>query len=188
MNTTILLTVSKKVREIRMNKKIKQVDLATKAQISKGLLSQIENGRTIPSLPVLLQIIKALEIDYSTFFEGIENQTSGRFIYKQKEDYQRVEKEEAVGFNYFSILSESFGNIALQFNILELAPNAQREKVATNGFTYLYILQGEVDYLLDDETVCLSEGDSLLFNGNIPHVPLNHSGSVARIFVLYILS
>jgi len=188
MSTTILLAIGKKVREIRINRKMKLVDLAIEARISKGLLSQIENGRTIPSLPVLLQIIKAIGVDYSVFFEGIENQTSGKFFFKRKKDYTRVEKEEAVGFHYFSILSESIGNVALQFNILELEPNARREKVITNGFTYLFMLQGEVEYLLDGEVLTLCEGDSLFFNGNIPHVPLNNSASVVRIFVLYILS
>lgn len=188
MNNTVLLSIGKKIREIRTSKKIKLIDLAASAQISKGLVSQIENGRTIPSLPVLFQIIKALEIDYPSFFEGIDNHSSNQIILKRKEEYSPIEKEEAIGFNYFSILAESIGNVALQFNILELKPEAQRNKVVTNGYTYLYILQGDIDYLLDDELVALHEGDSLFFNGTIPHVPQNNSNSIARILVLYMLS
>lgn len=188
MNSTILLSIGKKVHEIRTSKKMKLVELAALANVSKGLLSQIENGRTIPSLPVLLHLIKALDIGYSDFFEGIENQPAGNYLLQRKENYTRTEKEEARGFSYFSILSESSGNVTLQFYMLELEPDAEREKVVTNGYTYLYVLQGKVDYILDKEMLTLYEGDSLFFNGNIPHVPKNNSGLLIRMLVVYILS
>nr|WP_227256257.1 helix-turn-helix transcriptional regulator [Pedobacter sp. MR2016-19] len=46
-------------------------ELADKAEVSKGLISQIENSRTIPSLMVLMDIIKSLEIDLNSFFKDI---------------------------------------------------------------------------------------------------------------------
>ena len=188
MNSSILLLIGRKLKDIRIQKKIKLVDLAGKAKISKGLLSQIENNRTIPSLPVLLQIINVLEVDYSSFFEGIENQASTQLIFKRKEDYSSIEKEDAVGFQYFSILSENIGNVSFQFNILELKPDAQRDKVVTDGYTYILMLTGEVEYTVGENSFILSEGDSLFFNGAIPHVPRNSSGTIAKLFVLYILS
>ena len=188
MNNSIVLSIGKKIREIRTQQKLKLTDIADKAGISKGLLSRIENGRTIPSLPVLLHIIKVLDIDYSGFFEGIDNPQLSSYIVKRREEYTHLEKEEAVGFSYFSILSEGFGNVAMQVNILELEPDAKREKVTTDGYTYLYILQGKVDYLLNDEIVHLEEGDSLLFNATIPHVPQNNTPSPAKLLVLYIIS
>ncbi len=175
-------------QKIRNQKKIKLVQLATTAKISKGLLSQIENNRTIPSLPVLIQIISALEVDFSDFFREIENQTFSQAVFIRKEDYQKIQKEEAVGFEYSSILTENIGNVSFQFNILELMPHAKRQKVTTNGYTYIYMLAGEVEYLLDKIPYLLKEGDSLFFNGNIPHVPYNASDSAARMFVLNILT
>jgi len=188
MDSAILLLIGRKIKDIRIQKKIKLVELAIKSKISKGLLSQIENNRTIPSLPVLIQIINALEVDYSSFFKEIENQTSVQLIYKKKEDYSRIDKEEAIGFQYFSILTENIGNVSFQFNILELKPDAQRDKVTTDGYTYLLMLQGEVEYLLGEKSYILKEGDSLFFNGNIPHVPHNYANTNAKIFILYILS
>lgn len=188
MGNKSLLLIGKKLKEIRIQKKIKLVELAVKAKISKGLLSQIENNRAIPSLPVLLQIINALEIDYSSFFKEIESQTSSELIYKKKEDYSKINKEESVGFEYFLIFSENIGNVNFQFNILELKPEAKRNKVTTDGYTYLYMLHGEVKYKVGKDSYILKEGDSLFFNGNIPHVPHNNTNEIAKIFVLYILA
>ncbi len=188
MNSNILLLIGRKLKDIRIQKKIKLVKLASKAKISKGLLSQIENNRTIPSLPVLLQIINVLEIDYSSFFEGIENQTSTQLVFIRKEDYTRIEKEDAIGFQYLSILSENINHVNFQFNILELKPDARRDTVLTNGYTYILMLTGEVEYIVGENSFILNEGDSLFFNGSVPHVPRNYSGKTATLFVLYILS
>lgn len=188
MTSSTLSGISKKIKAIRTNKMLKLTEVAEKAKISKGLLSRIENGRVIPSLPVLLQIIKTLEVDYATFFDGIDNDLNRGYLLIRKADYERIEKEDAIGFQYFSILSESVGNVSLDFNLLELSPNAQREKVTTQGYTYLFLIRGSIEYILDDEVLVMNEGDSLFFNATIPHVPKNPTTETAKIFVLYIIS
>lgn len=188
MTSSILSGISKKIKATRTSKMLKLTEVAEKAKISKGLLSRIENGRVIPSLPVLLQIIKTLEVDYATFFDGIDNDLNSGYLLIRKENYERIEKEDAIGFQYFSILSESAGNVSLDFNILELSPNAQREKVTTQGYTYLFLISGSIEYILNDEVLVMNEGDSLFFNATIPHVPRNTTTKTAKIFVLYIIS
>ena len=188
MDNNTLLVIGKKVREIRIEKNYKLIDVADKAGISKGLLSKIENGRTIPSLPVLLQIIRSLEVDYSFFFEGVEEQSNYLYIHRKKEDYHPQIKEDSVGFNYLSILSENVGQMAFQAAILNLAPNAQREMVSTDGYEFLYMINGSVDYHLGNEIVHLKEGESLFFNGRIPHVPKNYSAQMVKILVVYLLT
>ena len=48
-----LIGIGKRIKEIRKKQHITINTLATNAQVSNGLISRIENGRTIPSLPVL---------------------------------------------------------------------------------------------------------------------------------------
>ena len=188
MNNNTLLIIGKKVREIRTEKNLKLVEVADKAGISKGLLSKVENGRTIPSLPVLLQIIRSLNVGYSFFFEGVEEQSNYLYIHKKKEDYSPLEKEDSIGFNYLSVLSENTGQQAFQAAILNLEPDAQRSMVLTDGYEFLYMIKGSVEYHLDNEVVHLKEGESLFFNGRIPHVPKNHSDQVVKILVIYLLT
>jgi len=47
------------------------------------------------------------------------------------------------------------------------------------------MLSGECVYVLDDEEVVLREGDSIFFDGRIPHVPINKGVSPAKMLVLY---
>ena len=71
MQDEILLQISGKIKERRKELGITVQELADKAEVSKGLISQIENSRTIPSLMVLMDIIKSLQIDLNSFFKDI---------------------------------------------------------------------------------------------------------------------
>ena len=188
MKNSVYIRIGKKLRRIRQDNKATLVEIADCAGVSKSLLSKIENGRTIPSLPVLLQIIKALKTDISLFFEGITDDISYGFVHKKQNDYQPDEKEESEGFSYFSILDENIGGMVMQTALLRLSPKANREKVVTDGYTFLYLVEGKIDYVLGDETVLFEKGDSLFFDGRIPHVPLNNSDQPATILIIYLLT
>lgn len=187
MNEQIYLRIGKRIKEIRLENRITLKEIALEAGVSKGLLSKIENGRTIPSLPVLIQIIKVLKTDLSQFFEGISNEIAYSYIHKKAIEYEPEQKENAEGFQYFSILNTSVTNAVFQSVLLKLSPGAKREKVVTDGFTFLYLIEGTVNYLLGNEMITLETGDSLFFDGKIPHVPQNAADSTAIILVIYLL-
>ena len=53
------------IKSLRLGKNLKQNDLAELAGISNTYLSDIEKGRSAPSLKTLTKIIKALGVDVS---------------------------------------------------------------------------------------------------------------------------
>ena len=55
-----------KIRYYRQLKGINQTDFAINSQY----LSKIENGKRIPSLPVLLSIAEALEVEVAELLDG----------------------------------------------------------------------------------------------------------------------
>ena len=61
--------ISRKIREERLKRNFKQYQLANKANISNTYLSDIETGRTTPSLKTLKKIAKALDVDCSIFLK-----------------------------------------------------------------------------------------------------------------------
>jgi transcriptional regulator with XRE-family HTH domain len=56
-----------KIKELRKQKGISQKQLAIMAKISNSYLSDIEVGRTNPSLKTLFKIAKVIEVDINTF-------------------------------------------------------------------------------------------------------------------------
>jgi transcriptional regulator with XRE-family HTH domain len=53
MQEDIIIQISNRLKEIRKERNITLQELAEKAGITKSMLSQVENSRTIPSLNVL---------------------------------------------------------------------------------------------------------------------------------------
>ncbi len=188
MKKDLYSIIGNKIKQIRRENGWTLYEIASRTGVSKSLLSKIENVRTIPSLPVLFKIIKALEMDVAIFFEGVSDITDITYTHIKAEEYEPMDKEDSEGFSYFSIINESVKNAELQVAILKLSPGATREKVVTDGFTFLYLIDGNVDYLLEEETVKFKTGDSLFFNGRIPHVPMNLSSEVAVMLIVYLLN
>jgi mannose-6-phosphate isomerase-like protein (cupin superfamily) len=59
--------------------------------------------------------------------------------------------------------------------------------VVTDGYEFKYVLKGEVAYHLGEEIVHMQQGDSIFFNGKIPHVPVNTSQEPVSMLVVYLL-
>ena len=186
MEDDILIQISNRIKERRREQNITVQELASQANVSKGLISQIENSRTIPSLIVLIDIIKALNIDLNEFFKDIR--TKGNLLpilVKRKNEYEHFEKEHANGFHYQRIFTKFIDHSTVDIVILELEPNATRPLVETDAFEYKYIITGEIEYQINGEKIILNAGDSLLFDGRIPHTPVNLGSGTAIVLVVY---
>lgn len=186
MREDTLVQISNKIKEKRRERNITIQELADRASVSKGLISQIENSRTIPSLIVLIDIIRSLEIDLNVFFKDIKSQSREPIVLvKRAEEYEYFEKEDAIGFAYKRIYTQSINKGTVDIVLLELERGANRPMVETEAFEYKYIIEGEVEYNIGGETYKLSKGDSLLFDGRIPHTPTNAGKRNSIMLVIY---
>lgn len=186
MEEDIIIQISNRIKEKRREKNITVQELAQRANVSKGLISQIENSRTIPSLVVLIEIVKALEIDLNEFFKDIRSKSAALpILIKRKAEYEHFEKEHAIGFHYHRIFTQSINPSTVDIVILELEPDATRPLVETDAFEYKYVLCGEVEYQFNEAKIILQQGDSMLFDGRIPHTPKNTGTQTAGMLVIY---
>lgn len=187
MQEDILIQISNKIKEIRKARNVTVQQLANEAKVSKGLISQIENNRTVPSLPVLMNIVHSLHLDLTDFFRDISpaNNQQKVFVIRAK-DYQLFEKEAAKGFVYKRIMTRNMHGDPADFILLRLKKGAKRNKIVyTDAFEYKYVIKGRVEYLIDDKTYILEEGDSLFFDGRLGHKPANISNDDALMLVIY---
>ena len=186
MQEDILIQISQQIRERRKQKNITVQGLAERAGVSKGLISQIENSRTVPSLLVLINIIQALGVDLNVFFKDITAaEQRPTILVRRKAEYVNFDKEDAVGFHYHRIFTWSVKNSAVDFVLLELEQGANRPVVKTEAYEYKYILSGEVEYRFESENVMLGAGDSMLFDGRLPHTPRNIGRGKALMLIVY---
>lgn len=189
MQEDIIIQISNRLKDIRKDKSITLQELADVAGISKGMLSQVENNRTIPSLTVFLNLMKALQIDFNDFFKDINLQPQdSKVIFKKKSQYQSFEKENAIGFQYQRLLSTTVNNYHVDFVLLTLQPNASRPLVSTDACEFKLLIKGKVEYLIGNEIFVMEEGDSLFFDATEMHNPRNIGEGEALLLVVYIFN
>lgn len=186
MEDNTIFKISNKFKEIRKEKGITIQEVADRAGVSKGLISQIENNRTIPSLLVLINIINALNIDLNEFFKDFNSELdSGPVVVRKKDTYSPFEKESAIGFHYKRIFTSAMDSSTMDIVLLELLPDAQRPMVETEAYEYKYIISGQVEYIFNDQKISLEEGDSIFFNGRLSHTPRNVGSEKAVMLIVY---
>ncbi len=61
--------IGRRIAKLRAQKGMSQEDLAGLAEINRGYISRIENGHVSFSVPVLLDIAKALGVDPKGLFD-----------------------------------------------------------------------------------------------------------------------
>jgi transcriptional regulator with XRE-family HTH domain len=71
----ILNTIGSRIKKIRDEKDLSQMDVAYKAEMSMSHLSKIEHGRHVPGLLVLIRIAVALQVKFSALTKDIDSYT-----------------------------------------------------------------------------------------------------------------
>lgn len=77
------MRIGSKIKELRVLKGLTQEELADRAELSKGFISQLERDLTSPSIATLVDILQCLGTDLKTFFDDTEDD---RVVFK-REDY-----------------------------------------------------------------------------------------------------
>lgn len=186
MEHEVIVQISNKIKSIRKEKGMTLQDIADHAGVTKGLISQIENSRTIPSLLVLIQIIKALEVDLDSFFSELyQYAKESPVLVQRKSAYERFEKEASSGYEYFRIFTRKVKQSTIDIVLLEIQPGSTRDFVQTDAFEYKFIISGSVRYVFRDQEVELESGDSMLFDGRLEHNPVNIGDVPVQMLVVY---
>ena len=188
MQEDIIVQITNRLKDIRKEKNITLQELADAADVTKGMLSQVENNRSIPSLTVFLNIVKSLNVDINDFFTNFNTNQESKVIFKKKVQYQSFEKENSTGFHYQRIMSSIIDEYHVDFVLLTLMPNAERPMVQTDAYEFKYLLKGKVSYTIGSEVFEMEEGDSIFFDATEPHTPKNIGEAEAQLLIAYIFN
>jgi len=182
-----LFNIGLNVRQARKKRNLTLDELARRTKLSKGLLSKIENFRTLPSLPALAAIARGLNITLDILLKGIEFKQERTFQVVKAAMRQKIRREKSRGFDYAALIARPLDNIGFESVVLTLEPGAKRKPVSTDGEEFIFMLKGEIVFEAGNETVPLSAGDAFFFDGREPHTPCNQSKSTAELLVIYLL-
>lgn len=186
-NRNELIQIGSALRELRLAQNKTLDDIADMTGLSKSLISKIENFRTIPSLPVLANICKVLDIDMGDLVQGIGTNRKTPYTVIRADQLKSVSRDDGEGYLYENILNSSITATIFDSFLLTIHPGAKRNMATTDGMEFVHMLEGEIDFHVGNKVVALVAGDSMYFDGRLPHIPVNKTQKNAKLIAIYLL-
>jgi transcriptional regulator with XRE-family HTH domain len=163
--------IANHVRRRRQDIGLNVGQLAERSGISKGMLSKIENAQTSPSLATLERLAAALDMPLTSLFRGLAEERDAVFV-KADSGPEIVRQGTRSGHAY-----QLLGSLRGQRKQVEplLVTLTERAEVFPSfqhsGIEILYMLAGAMDYSYGKQQYRMEPGDTLQFEGDIPHGP-----------------
>ena len=151
---------------------LKIADVARIAGISQGMLSKIENAQVSTSLDSLSRLCDVLGMPMSKLFSQYDQQGSGALLVKQGEGMEVVRRGTEKGHTYH-LLNHTRGP-KKSFEAYMITMDDASEEFPTfshPGTEFIHLLEGELVYRHGNLLYSMHAGDSLTFDGEVPHGP-----------------
>lgn len=175
-----------KLRQLRLRKKIGLVDLGKHTGLSASMLSQLENGKLVPTLPTLARIAMVFDVSLDHFFGS----KRGRTVFSVVRAAERIRFPDRAGATlpgfFFECLAFSTQNKSLQAYLAEFPYRKAEEAVehSHEGAEFLHMLEGSIVIRFADEEQKLRAGDSVYFDGSQPHCYRGATKKTARAIII----
>ena len=165
--------VGKAIRGYRTMKGLSIEAVVDNTGLSPEQLIQIENGEVSPALGVLIKISKALDVGVGIFLG--EKPTHSYMIVRKDEmrKHPHFVSKESLGYGYsYVTLGQEKKNRCMEPFLVILEPGAIADDKMTvhDGEEFIHVLKGEMEITLDQHKEVLYSGDSIYYEGSIPHL------------------
>lgn len=173
------MKIGHKLKELRSAKGLTQEELANRAELSKGFISQLERDIASPSIATLVDILQCLGTDLKSFFSDDNDE---QIVFKDQDYFEKIDSD-------------------LNNKIEWIIPNAQKNMmepirltIEPGGSTYPdmphegeefgYVLQGSITIHLGNKTYKAKRGESFYFTAKTEHyITANNKTGATLIWV-----
>lgn len=169
------VAIGRVVRELRKRQRMTGSDLATQTGISIGMLSKIENGVISPSLGTLQALANALRVPLIQLFAGYA-EARGAMHVKSGEgvEIERAGTRSGHQYHLLGHIGSNNSGVVVEPYLIVLTTESDRFPTFQHeGIEMLYMLEGRVGYRHADQVYLLEPGDTLLFDADAPHGPVD---------------
>src|SRR5579875_1702980 len=178
--------IGSKLRRLRLRKKIALAELGKHTGLSASMLSQLENGKLIPTLPTLSRIAMVFDVGLEHFFDG----NGSRRVFVMSRAHERLRFPERADTLkpafFFEVLVSAAVDKRIYAYIAEF-PLRTAEEVAEHeheGWELIHVLSGVLAIRYGSEDHILESGDSVYFDASEPHSYRGQSEPAAQALVI----
>lgn|SRR5699024_1133753 len=174
-----------KIKQVRLRQKKTQQQIADACDISKSLLSKIENNQTSSAIATLSKIANELDVPLSWL---LEDKVEQNLVLLKESARQSKVGDEHMGYSY-ELLANRSPYTGVEPTIVHVTPkdvNLREEMYTHPQDEFIYVLKGKMKLSYDGEMHAMQQGDTAYFTGTKPHlfIPVDNEG--AEVLTLFI--
>lgn len=175
------MNLGSKIREFRKAKDITLVELAKITGVAQATLSRIETGVMTGTIDSHRQIAKALGLSVAELYSGLDERL-------EKIAHQPSNKRSLISVRSSKVRCEVLTQEAVKKKItpllitLESRGETEVERFEGGVEKFYFVLDGEVTARIDKKEFPLKEGETLYFDGSLPHQLVNRLSKKAQVF------
>lgn len=156
------MEIGTKIKSLRLKLGLTQEELADRAELSKGFISQLERDLTSPSIATLADILECLGTTPGEFFSQAEEQ---KIVFSADDMFEKEDET-----SHILWLIPNAQKNELEPILLTLAPGASTDVHDPHeGEEFGYVLAGTATLYVGDKPHKLSRNASFYFEPHEPH-------------------
>jgi transcriptional regulator with XRE-family HTH domain len=164
--------VGSAIREIRLRHGLTLAQVSEQSNISRGMLSKIENGQTSAGMDTLSRIARALGVSMSMLFSKWDSASTSAQHVKAGQGMETVRRGTKSGHTYHLLAYDQGPTKLYEPFLITMDDDSQRYPTFHHpGNEFIYLLEGSIEYRVGQQTYVLEPGDSLSFQGTVSHGP-----------------
>ena len=168
------MDIGNKIKQLRIQKGLTLEELASRSELTKGFLSQMERNLTSPSIATLEDILEALGTSLSEFFKEAKEEK----IVFRKNDFFVDEREECT-INW--IVPNTQKN-EMEPILIEIAQGGKSFDVSPHsGEEFGFVIEGAVTLVIGEEEYTVRKGETFYVGGRDFHYLKNDKKTAAKV-------
>ena len=176
--------IGSRLKHARLARGYTLKQLADAVNCSESLISKVENDKVRPSIFMLHRLTRALETNIAELFSAPDPETIPvRIVRNDQRPTFHVDPDWHAGEGVWleRLIAPTKGGL-LQANILNLAPNGRSDgTIQHNGEELGYVVQGQLELIVEEVVYVLREGDSFFFPSSMAHGYRNSGTETVRV-------
>ncbi|MBM7553525.1 helix-turn-helix domain-containing protein [Thalassobacillus pellis] len=165
--------IGKEIKDLRKQNRLTLKQVSEKTGLSISFLSQVERSKSSVTLESLKKISEVLGVNPSHFFPSGPNSAVKRNTVK--------DKLAPISNFIYKDLSGEFEKPLFTPILVTLNPGDNNGKPITHeGQEFLYVLQGKLTVLIEEEEHVLNPHDCIHFDSTVPHDWFNRTDEIVK--------
>jgi transcriptional regulator with XRE-family HTH domain len=172
------MNLGKRIQDLRRKRGLTIGELAARVHVTSGFISQLEHGKTDPSLQTLQRVAAALQVPLSYLLLDDERKPQ---VVRQRERHVIHLGDGGLQASILSPLPAR--NLELVLLELPSGKGAWTKMRFHDGQECHLVLKGMVRAYYGEDSYLLHEGDSIFWDGMAPHRLENVGDTAAQILI-----